>query len=274
MKTMTNETFGMEQFAVMDPEVLSKIDMTEVYKAAGLECLFRNAFCPTILLANHPMPLISCSDTKGHQILTLNIRFYNDERTEKLTDWLDRGKGDELDGACCEEKGNDMSVLYFFIAAVATSLKVRCLLILDRDEVVRGRREAFLRSEQAPNGIVGYIILRSDWIADMMVTFYHVAKEMRHVWQVEKHANKYFRKHKRQIDCKDETEYFLQKVEVDAAAYGYRVVKDTFGWDALETGAVLDNPAFRKAVKKKADKMSLNYSEEMLFMKENTFLGE
>lgn len=264
---------SIERHAVMDPKILSKVDMTEAYKAIGLGSVMKNTFCPTILLSGIPMPLVACSDEDGHHVLIADLQLSDEERAEEMIEWLADGGADDFERVACEAKGNDMSVLYYFIAAVATSLKVRCPLVIDRDEVVKGKNIA-LKSEQGSDGKVGYIVLWSGWACDMMRTFYYIVKEMRHVWQVEKHVEKYFRNHKREVDCKDETEYFLQEVEVDAAAYGYRLLKDTFNWDAFEAGVILNNPAFQKAVKERADKMFLNYSEELIFMKEHIKIGE
>ena len=261
MKTNVNIE-SMESLVVMDPEVLSKVDMTKVYRAAGLEGVIRNVFCPTILLSYQPLPIIGSGDSSGHHILSLDLQISNEERAKEVFEWLVDGCTDDLEGAPCESKGNDMSALYYFMAAVATSLNIRCPLLIDRDEVVKGKNIA-LKSEQVPDGKVGYMTLWSGWAKNMMITFYCISKEMRHVWQVEKRYENYFKNHKRKVNCKDETEYLLQDVEVDAAAYGYRLLKDIFDWDALEAGVVYNNPAFRRAVKEKADKMFPNYSEEI-----------
>ena len=266
MKITNKEVHGLEQFAVMDPEVLSRIDMAEIYQMAGLIGIAKNTFCPTILLSHQLIPLISHSDMAGHQILTLDLNLSNEERMKAVVDWLSDGNGDYFKGACYEEKGNDMCILYFFLSSVAKSLGARCPLILDRDEVIEDEPFAIFKCTRNEEYIGAYMVLRSDWAENMVSTLYFLATEMRHVWQREKHNERFYANLKLPEDCEDENEYFLQDVLVDAAAYGYRLMLDIFGIKIEK--ALSYNQAFLKAVIEKANKMFPSYSSELHTMGE------
>lgn len=247
-----------EEYAVLDPEILAEKDMTDIYMTTGFLGVAYNQICPTILWSDFidEEGEIGCiNDGKGHYVIALNFLRDPQKLIWTLRDWFASGgcKGVEL--AEYEEKGNDMSNLYLYIASIAEMLGVRCPLVIDRDVVDEDNPECMLAS--AKNEFTqktAYMVLRSDWAEDILPVFYGLAKEMRHVWQEEKEYEKFFG------DQKLAKASPLHPANVDAEAFAYRLTVDLFYWDPLAEPFGCREPEYVDAVKKAVEEMHFEYS--------------
>ena len=144
---------SLEQFLEMDKEVLSKVDMTEIYEVAGMASILKDVACPTILLAHQVPDIIRATDGEGHQMLTLNVDLSKEEKISAVSNWITEGNGDSIKMRAGEAQGNDMSILYAFAAAVARSLGIRCPLIFDLDKFEDDIPNCTIQSEGFNNRI-------------------------------------------------------------------------------------------------------------------------
>lgn len=247
-----------EEYAVLDPEILVEKDMKDIYVATGFLGAVHNQICPTIFWSdfiNEEAEIGCFNDGKGHYVIALNCQKDPQKLIWALRDWFASGgcKGVEL--AEYEEKGNDMSNLYLYMASIAEMLGVRCPLVIDRDVVDEDNPECMLAS--AKNEFTqktAYMVLRSDWAEDILPVFYGLAKEMRHVWQAEKEYEKFFG------DQKLAKASPLHPANVDAEAFAYRLTVDLFYWDPLAEPFGCREPEYVDAVKKAVEEMHFEYS--------------
>lgn len=247
-----------EEYAVLDPDILEGKDMTDIYMTTGFLGVAYDRICPTILWSDFidgDAEIRYINDGEGHYVIMLNSQKDPQKLIWALRDWLASGGCCDIKPAKCEEKGNDMTMIYLYMASVAEMLGVRCPLVIDRDVVYENYTKCvFGMAKNVATQKIAYTVLRSDWAEDVLPVFYRLAKVMRYVWQTEKEYQKFFG------DQKISEASPLHPANVDAEAFAYRLTVDLFYWDPLTKPFGCRKPEYVDAVKKAAEEMHFEYS--------------
>ncbi len=136
----------------------------------------------------------------------------------------------------------DMTELYTLATFVANTLRIACpqiLMISDMGMVGAAGMAGLALNAGGTDCRTTMILLNSQ------VSFTEQCKslihEMRHAWQHEKHQIRFYgkdnEKYRYWTDYPEDKKqaYYLQKAEIDAEAFAWRVMKDTFGADYTGT---------------------------------------
>ena len=259
MKRKEFVTMKPLDFKKVNPE---KINMTELYKTVSLCCIKKHIRCPMIVIYDAYPDKILVTDEfeKSGGIIIVGEHLSVGERLAAVMDVLENGipatvKIPPLYGGL-----PDMSPLFLFAAALASSLHVACPMVLGTLKPGRFNGVACNTDDGRPTGI----LIRNDWNQiDMVDTYITLAHEMRHVWQHWRFERAYFENYRILDENISLKSYCLQEPEVDANAYAYRVLLDIFGIDIIKAGYFTADTDVMKAVQARANIIRPLYSPFM-----------
>ena len=246
-----------------------KKDMRKIYHALGTATTFDYKKCP-VLLVDVGMPSgfdyveFESKDERCRVILTR--RGLQDDDVIKIA----TGQNKSYKG-CCEVLPDelysflytprDMVMWYLTSAAIANSTNTRCPQIV---------------VHQCDNGFGGISYNteedygKTTWIEinDRLNTiemFEVLAHEMRHCWQHETDAKKYFSNYKFARCYENLEDYYLQPAEIDACAYALRFISETSGRKYLPNKNFSKvNYAIERHAKKLDKKLFLKFKDMLV----------
>lgn len=259
MKKRNFITMKPLDFKRINPE---KINMTQIYKSASLCCIKKNIWCPMIVI-NDIYPdkiLVTEAFEKNGGIIMVGEHLAAGNRLAAVMDVLKNGIPNEAKMPPLYGGLPDMSPLFLFAAALASSLHVACPMVLETLKPGRFNGVACNTADGRPTGI----LIRNDWNQiDMVDTYITLAHEMRHVWQHWRFERAYFENYRILDENISLKSYCLQEPEVDANAYAYRVLLDIFGIDIIKAGYFTADTDVMKAVQARANIIRPLYSPFM-----------
>lgn len=229
-----------------------KINMTQIYKSASLCCIKKNIWCPMIVI-NDIYPdkiLVTEAFEKNGGIIMVGEHLAAGNRLAAVMNVLENGIPNEAKMPPLYGGLPDMSTLFLFAAALASSLHVACPMILGTLQPGRFNGMACNTADGRPTGI----LIRNDWNRqDIVDTYITLAHEMRHVWQHWRLGKEYFGTYQILNEKISLKTYQLQNPEVDANAYAYRVLLDIFGIDIIKAGYFTADADVVKAVQARSN---------------------
>ena len=213
-----------------------KKDMRKIYRAIGLAPKFEYEKCP-VLLVDVGMPLgLDYVDFKSKdglcRVILTRIGLQDDDVIKIVT-----GRDKSYTG-CCEELSSDlfpfvyttrdMTIWYLLAAMIAESTNTRCPQIMVHQ--CRNGLSGCSYNTEENYGKTMWIEIEdrpNEYTIDMVETLAH---EMRHCWQHETDAKKYFENyHFTSYYGKNLESYYLQPAEIDACAYALRFINEATG---------------------------------------------
>lgn len=249
-----------------------KINMTEIYKTASLCCIKKDIKCPMIVIYDiYPDNiLVTERFEKSGGIIMVGDHLSAEERFTAVMDVLEKGIPDVAKIPPLYGGLPDMSALFLFAAALASSLHVACPMVLGTLKPGRFNGATCSTPDGRPTGI----LICNDWDQiDPVDTYITLAHEMRHVWQHWRLGKEYFAHYKILDEQIGLEEYCLQEQEVDANAYAYRVLQDIFGIDIIKMGYFNADTKVLRTVMERAEKIWPWYSPLMRLQGEIGFFN-
>ena len=212
----------------------AKKDMRNIYFAIGKHPMFEDKKCP-VLFAEVELPQgydylkFTSNDAQCTALIT-RTGLSDDDVIKIATDQPDsyRGYVDDMPRSIYPflYTTKDMTTLYLTAARIAESTNTRCpqIVVHRMNSGDTGRslntnedygRTIFIEIDDNPNGLL-YMIEP-------------LAHEMRHCWQHETDAKKYFAGYRYIDKCvKNLESYYLQPAEIDARAYALRFISEFY----------------------------------------------
>ena len=237
-----------------------KRDMRKIYHVLSRAPEFKYKKCP-VLLVDVEMPLdldyIDFKSEDGRCRAILTKSGLQDDDVIKIVTGRDnsyKGYCGDLPSDLCSflYTTRDMTTWYFLAAAIAESTNTRCPQIMVH-QCQNGFSGCSYNTEEN-YGKTTWIEINDKpdkYTYNMIETLAH---EMRHCWQHETDAKKYFEDyHFANYYGKNLENYYLQPAEVDACAYALRFINEVTGQNLLADKKYIK---VNYAIERNAKKMS------------------
>ena len=243
-----------------------KQDMRKIYREIALVSETEHKKCP-VLLVDAGMPLyldyVEFKSKDGLCRVILTRSGLQDDDVIKIVTGRDKSYT-----GCCKDLPNefysflyttrDMKIWYYFAALIAESTNTRCPQIMVHQ--CQNSLGGCIYNTEENYGKTTWIEIEDrpkEYALNMVETLAH---EMRHCWQHETDAKKYFENyHFVSYYGKDLESYYLQPAEVDACAYALRFINEAKGIKFLSNKNYSKvNYAIERQAKKMSNKLFLS----------------
>ena len=246
-----------------------KKDMRKIYRAIALAPEMEYEKCPVLLVNIEMSPFLDYIEFKSKDGLcrvVLTRSGLQDDDVIKIVTGRDKSYK-----CCCEDLPNefypffyttrDMGIWYLLAALIAESTNTRCpQIMVHKCQNGLGGCSYNTKENYGKTAWIEIEDMPEEYTLHMFETLAH---EMRHCWQHETDAKKYFENyHFVSYYGKDFESYYLQPAEVDACAYALRFINEATGNNFLaDKNYSKVNYAIERHAKKMSKKLFLHVKD-------------